>query len=158
MTTARTYDLTFASEAETAAFAVKLSVGLRAGDTLLLSGDIGAGKTFFARALIQARLEALDAWEDVPSPTFTVVQVYDLQVCDLWHVDLYRLTSSSEVPALGLEDAFETGICLVEWPDRLGPFRPEAPLELSFQATGETSRTLSLKLPEPWASRLEPLL
>ena len=76
-------------------------------------------KSHFARALIQSRLAAIGRFEDVPSPTFTLVQCYDLGSVDLWHADLYRLTSPSECDELGLVDAFESAICLVEWPDRL---------------------------------------
>lgn len=106
---------------------------LEPGDTLLLSGAIGAGKTHFARALIQARLAALGRTEDVPSPTFTLVQVYDAGTAEIWHADLYRLTHPDEVCELGLEDAFETAICLVEWPDRLAGLVPPDALSLCFE-------------------------
>ena len=89
---------------------------LRAGDCVLLEGPIGAGKTHFCRALIRARL---GREEDVPSPTFTLVQTYDADV-EIWHADLYRLSHPDEALELGLEDAFASAICLVEWPERLG--------------------------------------
>lgn len=101
---------------------------LQAGDCLLLEGPIGAGKSHFARAVIQARLGRV---EDVPSPTFTLVQSYDADV-ELWHADLYRLTHPDEVMELGLEQALETGICLIEWPDRLGRYAPPDALRLRF--------------------------
>ncbi|NBR89648.1 MAG: tRNA (adenosine(37)-N6)-threonylcarbamoyltransferase complex ATPase subunit type 1 TsaE, partial [Rhodobacteraceae bacterium] len=113
--------ITLHSPEETAALATKLGGHLGAGDVLLLSGSIGAGKTHFARSLIQSLLPVP---EDVPSPTFTLVQVYDTPEAELWHADLYRLSSADEAIELGLVDAFETAICLVEWPDRLGSLAP----------------------------------
>ena len=102
----------------TTAFARALAPELRAGDTLLLDGPVGAGKSHFARALIRARLD--NPAEDVPSPTFTLVQTYD-GAPPLWHADLYRLTDPAEVDELGLLDALPDAIALIEWPDRMGP-------------------------------------
>ncbi|KFE35225.1 tRNA (adenosine(37)-N6)-threonylcarbamoyltransferase complex ATPase subunit type 1 TsaE [Thioclava atlantica] len=101
------------------------------GDVILLEGPIGAGKTHFARALIQARLGRA---EDVPSPTFTLVQTYEAD-CEIWHADLYRLTHPDEVLELGLDHAFDTAICLIEWPDRLGSAVPDGALRLRFFQT-----------------------
>jgi len=125
----------FHSPAATAAFAGALAPLLSAGDTILLDGPIGAGKTHFARALIQARLAAAGALEDVPSPTFTLVQTYDDSLVEIWHADLYRLTQPGEVEELGLAQAFDDAICLVEWPDRLGDLTPDGALLVSFQAS-----------------------
>ncbi|HQY43249.1 MAG TPA: tRNA (adenosine(37)-N6)-threonylcarbamoyltransferase complex ATPase subunit type 1 TsaE [Paracoccaceae bacterium] len=97
---------------------------LRPGDVLLLDGPIGAGKTHFCRSLIQARLATEGRAEDVPSPTFTLVQTYLAGGTEIWHADLYRLSQPDEITELGLEQAFDEAICLVEWPDRLGPLRP----------------------------------
>ncbi len=134
------------SPEHTAEFARALGQHLRAGDVLLLEGSIGAGKTHFARALIQSRLAAP---EDVPSPTFTLVQVYETPDCDIWHADLYRLTDPAELVELGLTDAFEDAICLVEWPDRLSDLAPEDALRLKLELTEtEGQRALSLSGPE----------
>lgn len=92
---------------------------LQAGDTLGLTGGLGVGKSLFARALISERLAAIDSVEDIPSPSFTLVQTYDLGSVELWHADLYRLGDMNEISELGLEDAFSTAICVVEWADRL---------------------------------------
>jgi len=137
-------DLTLTSPDETAAFATRLGRHLRGGDCLLLDGPIGSGKTHFARSLIQSLLEVP---EDVPSPTFTLVQTYDAPACEIWHADLYRLTSPDEIEELGLSEAFDTAITLVEWPDRLGELQPPTALHLSFAThptqTGLRALTLS---------------
>lgn len=122
-----------------------LAPRLLPGDVLLLEGEIGAGKTHFARSLIQARLAAVGRSEDVPSPTFTLVQVYDAGDTEIWHSDLYRLTSADEAVELGLAEAFETAICLIEWPDRLADLAPAKALRLRFSAgTSPDMRELSL--------------
>ncbi|MCI2400030.1 tRNA (adenosine(37)-N6)-threonylcarbamoyltransferase complex ATPase subunit type 1 TsaE [Aliiroseovarius subalbicans] len=150
---------TFSSPDATAAFARALAPTLQAGDVVLLSGAIGAGKTHFARSLIQARLTAAGRFEDVPSPTFTLVQTYDDGVGELWHADLYRLTHPDEVEELGLIDAFETAICLVEWPDRLGDLIPRTALTLELNAT-ETpgERIIVATGPPPWEARVKAAL
>ncbi|SLN30572.1 tRNA (adenosine(37)-N6)-threonylcarbamoyltransferase complex ATPase subunit type 1 TsaE [Roseisalinus antarcticus] len=130
------------------------------GDVLLLSGAIGAGKTAFARALIQARLGRP---EDVPSPTFTLVQTYDAPAkprapaCEIWHADLYRLTGPGEAVELGLEEAFTDAICLVEWPDRLGDLTPPEALRLDFAAL-DRGHEVTFHGPPGWRPRLERIL
>jgi tRNA threonylcarbamoyladenosine biosynthesis protein TsaE len=117
---------------------------LTAGDTLLLYGDGGAGKTHFARQLISDRLRFIGAVEDIPSPTFTLVQIYDLGDVDLWHVDLYRLTATDEIYELGLNTAIDEAICLIEWPERLGVLKPSAALSLRFEILGKGERQLHI--------------
>jgi len=125
---------------ETADIAIRLGNGLLSGDVVLLSGDIGAGKTHFARHLIQS---LQDVPEDVPSPSFTLVQTYETRRGEVWHADLYRLSSPGEVEELGLSDAFETSICLIEWPDRLGADAPSDALFIQFDlGDKETDRVL----------------
>ena len=109
---------------------------LKAGECLLLEGQIGAGKSHFARAFIQARLGRA---EDVPSPTFTLVQSYQADV-EIWHADLYRLSHPDEVLELGLDEAFDSAICLIEWPDRLGRLLPKGAMRLQFALEGEGRR------------------
>ena len=109
---------------------------LQAGDCLLLEGQIGAGKSHFARAFIQARLGRA---EDVPSPTFTLVQSYQADV-EIWHADLYRLSHPDEVLELGLDEAFDSAVCLIEWPDRLGSLLPKGAMRLRFALEGEGRR------------------
>ena len=112
---------------------------VRPGDTLLLHGAIGAGKTHLARALIQTCLSRL---EDVPSPSFTLVQTYTANGFEIWHADLYRLSHPDEVWELGLNDAFETAVCLVEWPDRLGTAAPANALHITLSDFGDGRRAV----------------
>lgn len=134
--------LTLASPDQTKQLAKTIGALLCPGDVLLLEGDIGAGKTHFSRSLIQS---LLTVHEDVPSPTFTLVQVYETAIGEIWHADLYRLTTPGEVIELGLVDAFEDAICLVEWPDRLASLRPNSALQLKFtMAQAEDGRHLEI--------------
>lgn len=127
---AHSTDIRLADAEATADFARALAPKLAAQDVLLLTGDIGAGKTHFARAVIQTLLPIP---EDVPSPTFTLVQVYDTSDFEIWHADLYRLTSPDEVVELGLTEAFSEALCMVEWPDRLAELAPADALSISFE-------------------------
>ena len=146
----------FTSPDQTSRFASNLSEDLRAGDVILLEGGIGAGKTHFARSLIQTRLQKSGVIEDIPSPTFTLVQTYEDAFCELWHADLYRLTHPDEVEELGLLQAFEEAICLIEWPDRLGNDVPADALHLTFAAT-ENGHILTMNVPTNWSTRLDHL-
>ncbi|MBL3594788.1 tRNA (adenosine(37)-N6)-threonylcarbamoyltransferase complex ATPase subunit type 1 TsaE [Rhodovulum sulfidophilum] len=153
--------LALASEAQTRALAERLAARLGAGDTLLLDGPIGAGKTAFARALIQAaQARAGRDPEDVPSPTFTLVQTYEAGPLEIWHADLYRLGHPQEVMELGLDEAFETALCLIEWPDRLGDLAPPGALRLTLApGEAETLRHASFVSDRAdWAGRLSPIL
>lgn len=145
--------ITYQTPEQTAESAAKLGAMLRPGDVVLLSGDVGAGKTHFARALIQSLLPQP---EDVPSPTFTLVQTYETPVSEIWHVDLYRLTQTSEIEELGLIEAFDTAICLVEWPDRLGDLIPPGALDLWFHhGEAEETREMACRWTDPsWAERV----
>ena len=122
------------SEEETAEVAQKLATKLRPGDVVLLRGELGAGKSIFARALIQALCGEETI---VPSPTFTLVQTYEAPEFILWHFDLYRLNSVEEVYELGIEEALQRGVCLIEWPDRLGPHLPKTYREIELRYGGQ---------------------
>lgn len=144
------------SQDETAKLARALAPLVAGGDVILLEGSIGAGKSFFARALISTLLIEP---EDIPSPTFTLVQTYDAAKFEIWHCDLYRLTTPFEAQELGLEEAFETALCLVEWPDRLGDLTPQDALVLTLEVTDTLqARRATLRATTPrWCAILESL-
>jgi tRNA threonylcarbamoyladenosine biosynthesis protein TsaE len=118
-----------ANEEATLRFMTDIATALEPGDLVTLSGDLGAGKTTFARAFIRAR-GAPD--RDIPSPTFTLLQVYEAPGAAIWHFDCYRLAAPEEAWELGIEEAFASGISLVEWPDRLGPLLPRRRLRVTL--------------------------
>lgn len=126
------------------------------GDVIALGGDLGAGKTHFARAFIRSLAPAAG---DVPSPTFTLVQTYPAQTAagpvEIWHFDLYRLKSAEEAYDLAIEDAFAGGISLIEWPARLGSLLPSRRLDVGLEiaADGVTRRAI-LAGGAAWRQRL----
>lgn len=144
-----------ANEAETAAFAGKLAAIVQAGDVIALRGDLGAGKTALARAFVRAygRHD-----EEVPSPTFTLVQVYEPSeptAPPVWHFDLFRVDSPEDALELGIEDAFASAVTLIEWPERLGALLPARRLELGLAAGGDSEkRKLCIRGSEAWGARL----
>lgn len=154
---ARTTNLVFHSPDATERFAHLLANNLEKGDTLLLSGPVGAGKSHFARTAIRSLLAHE---EDIPSPTFTLVQTYEGRNGEIWHADLYRLSDSLEVLELGLTDAFSQAICIVEWPDRLGQLVPADALRLSFSMTEKDyEREVEISWQDgTWDKRLETVL
>jgi tRNA threonylcarbamoyladenosine biosynthesis protein TsaE len=138
--------LTLADAAATERLAAALAPHLGPGDFLGLSGGVGAGKSLFARALISARLAAIGRAEEIPSPSYTLVQTYDLGACELWHADLYRLGTPGEVVELGLDEALERAIAIVEWAERLGEALParRLTLDLGFVPAVPDARTATL--------------
>ena len=140
-----------ANEAATAALAARLAAVARPGDVVALKGELGTGKTSFARAFIRA----LGGAGEVPSPTFTLVQVYELKPGTVWHFDGYRLRDPEEAWELGIEEAFGEGISLIEWPDRFGALLPARRLEVAL-SSGPTpsARRAVIDAPGDWAARL----
>jgi tRNA threonylcarbamoyladenosine biosynthesis protein TsaE len=134
-------DLFLADEDATEAFGRWLVPALRAGDTVLLTGVIGAGKTHLVRAMLK---RTLGAETEVPSPTFTLVQNYSKGDVEIIHADLYRISHPDEVMELGLEEAMATGIALVEWPERLGSYRPSNALDLTLSPLGDGRQLTAL--------------
>ncbi|MEL6475761.1 MAG: tRNA (adenosine(37)-N6)-threonylcarbamoyltransferase complex ATPase subunit type 1 TsaE [Pseudomonadota bacterium] len=120
------------TEEETARLGATLAPRLGAGDCLCLSGPLGAGKTALARALIRARLGGA---VEVPSPSYTLVNVYEGDV-EIWHADLYRLSGPEEAEELGLFDAIEHSLVLIEWPERLGAELPARRLDVTLAISG----------------------
>lgn len=147
---ARTLDL-----AGVHALAQRLAALLRPGDVVTLAGDLGAGKSELARAVIRARAGAAI---EVPSPTFTLVQRYELPDLALVHADLYRLRDPEELGELGLDEALAGAALLVEWPER-APGWPSDRLEIRLApGPSATARRVSLEGYGRWADRAAVLL
>ncbi len=141
-----------ADPAATGRLAARIAPDLAVGDAVMLEGPLGAGKTCFARGVIQT-LAGTD--EEVPSPTFTLVQTYPTPKGTIWHFDLYRLADADEVVELGWDEALTDGILLVEWPDRLGPLTPAD--RLAVRLDGDHGRTACLAGFGTWRARLAAL-
>lgn len=146
----RVLTLSLPDEAATAALGARLAGIARPGDVIALHGDLGAGKTTLARALIR---QLAGAETEAPSPTFTLAQTYETPGLAIWHFDLYRLENPGEARELGLEEAVD-GLTLIEWPERLGHDLPGTRLEvrLSFEGTGRIARLVDFC---DWSTRLD---
>jgi len=138
------------NEVATANLAADFALALARGDCIALEGDLGTGKSTFARALIRAL--AGDDTLEVPSPTFTLVQSYDSRI-PVNHFDLYRVTSEDELDELGLDDALENGAALIEWPTRANDRLPLDRITLSLTGSGE-SRDVEVTGPSKFMDRL----
>ncbi len=151
--THQTWILSDLDEPAVGRFAERLGLWLRRGDVLALSGELGAGKTTFARALIRSLLANDEA--EVPSPTFALVQTYDGPRGHVAHFDLYRLGDASETAEIGLDDAAEDAISIVEWPERVNVLPGAAHLSIRFIETPISDvRTLTLSADLAFAPRL----
>lgn len=145
--------------AATAALAAELAERARPGDILALSGDLGTGKTTFARAFIESLAQHFGTKrEEVPSPTFTLVQTYEFPGLSVWHFDLYRLTNPKDALELGIEEAFSAAISLIEWAERLGPYLPPDRLDLEFEFIDANARRVRLTGQGKWCERLDRLV
>jgi tRNA threonylcarbamoyladenosine biosynthesis protein TsaE len=143
------------SIAASAEFGARLAALLRPGDVLALSGDLGAGKTTLARAV----LTTLGLKGEAPSPTFAIVQPYDPPevVLPVWHIDLYRIEDPADTEELGLDEARLSAVLLIEWPERLGNrLWPDA-LRLNIEVGPRSARTLTATLPGSWEARWQNL-
>lgn len=147
-------------EAATVRLARRLAALARPGDVIALTGELGSGKTALARAFINALEHPGDgaAEEEVPSPTFTLVQIYDRRPAPVWHVDLYRVERPEETDELGLDEALGEDIVLIEWPDRMGGRLPAGRLDVTLTfAETEGARHAVLQGGDAWAGRLDAL-
>ncbi len=136
-------------ETATRALGVVLGALVRTGDIVCLSGPLGAGKTTLARGLIARATGA----EDVPSPTYPLVEIYPAAGFDLWHFDLYRIARATDAYELGLEEAFAQGAALIEWPERIAALIPDEALVLRFAAEGAGRRVI-IDADDSWRRRL----
>ena len=138
---------------ETESLAKRLSLLLKCGDLIMLKGELGVGKTAFARALIQ---ELSHKKEEVVSPTFTLVQVYDTTTFQIYHYDFYRIQRFEEIEELGFEEAVASGVVLVEWPCRLEDNVPQLRLEIEIkQGVKIDDRDVQFFGDETWAQRIK---
>jgi tRNA threonylcarbamoyladenosine biosynthesis protein TsaE len=143
--------VTLKDEAATAALGARIASALEPGDAVLISGELGAGKTTLVRGI----LRALGVANHVPSPTFTLVQAYETQSFPVAHYDLYRIQSEREIIELGLEEALDTGAAIVEWPERGVPARlAKDALQITLTSTGKTSRQVQIAGPGRWERAL----
>jgi tRNA threonylcarbamoyladenosine biosynthesis protein TsaE len=146
------FDLT--SEAETEALGRRIAGALRPGDTVALCGGLGAGKTALACSIVRRFLPQ----EEVPSPTFTLVQTYDTPRFAIWHVDLYRVKDKRELRELGLDDALDEGVLLIEWPERMAELLPRDRLDVMLEMKDDASeRTAKIIARGSWVARIEQL-
>jgi len=127
--------------------AQELSCHIRAGDVITLCGDLGVGKTTFARALIQ---QLVGESCEVLSPTFTLVQPYEAPLFTIWHFDVYRLRSASEIIEIGLQEALDTGVSIIEWPERIVDYLPPERLDIKLTFLKEDVRNLQIKGEGKW--------
>ncbi len=139
------------SESDTSELGWRLATVARAGDVVALTGPLGVGKTALARGFLAGRGHA----DEVPSPTFAIVQPYEALDPPVWHVDLYRLEDRSEMVELGL-DAAADAVLLVEWPERAGEEAWPTALRLSLDFAGAGARSLTAQVPPSWEGRWPP--
>lgn len=114
------------------------------GAVVCLHGDLGAGKTALARAMIRHVMHDGDL--EVPSPTYTLVQTYETQSGDIWHFDLYRLKQAEEIYELGWEEALSAALCLIEWPERLGRLKPKKTVDITIDVLPDKTRRITVDL------------
>jgi tRNA threonylcarbamoyladenosine biosynthesis protein TsaE len=146
-------DFRLADEAATARLGRAVARTLGRHEAICLKGVLGAGKTTLARALIRARTNAR---EDVPSPTFTLVQFYEGEGLTVAHFDLYRIERPEEANEIGLDEALEDGAAVIEWPERLGRRLPRDRLDIELTIVGEPPRESRLARLSPhgaWEGR-----
>lgn len=139
-------------EAATVRFGGALGRQLRPGDVVGLAGPLGAGKTTLARAAIGA----VTGLAEAPSPTFGLVETYEAPGVTLWHFDLYRLEKAEEIWELGLEEALDGGVLLIEWPERIMPLLPASMLLIRLTPDAGGRRAL-VRGNEEWSARLKAL-
>ncbi len=132
--------------AATEALGTQIAAGLAPGDAVALEGDLGAGKTALARAV----LRALGVTDAVPSPTFTLVQHYETPRLRVSHYDLYRIEAPEELDELGLDEALSEGAALIEWPEHAAGRLPADALQVRLEADGDAARVATLSGPARW--------
>lgn len=128
-------------EEDTIGLAKSLAKVSKVGDIWALFGTLGAGKSVFSRAFIQE----LSGAKEVPSPTFTLLQTYDADNVEIYHYDLYRIKSPEEIWELNIEEAMHEGICLIEWPEKMGGYLPRNILRITIEILQDNTRKITLQ-------------
>ncbi len=142
-----------ATEEDTVAIGERIAARARGGDVIALSGPLGVGKT----TLVRGFLVGLGHADEVPSPSFAIVQPYDDLALPLWHADLYRIAHPSELAELGLDSVLDDGVLVVEWPGHAGEGAwPPRVLALSLAPNDDGSRVLTAKPGQGWEERWPP--
>lgn len=154
-TTSVRVEISVLDEAGTVRVARALAHVAGARDILALHGDLGSGKTAFARGFVRALTRAD---EEVPSPTFTLAQTYPVNGLVIHHFDFYRIESPDDAWEIGVEEAFADGIALIEWPERVAGILPADRLDVYLEASpdgSDTARRIVLSAGPSWERRLE---
>ena len=130
-------------EEDTLKFAKEFSKSLNKGEIILLNGDLGSGKSVFARGVIRA----FGVEKQIPSPTFTIVNEYDGKDCKLYHFDMYRLEEVEEALAIGVDEIFadENSIKLVEWPEKVWQILPNKVIKISIEKIDDNKRKITVE-------------
>lgn len=139
---------------ETEKIAKTLAKVFKKGDCIALSGDLGAGKTTFARFLLKALNPKI---EDVPSPTFTLLQTYETSIGPVSHFDWYRLEHPDELRELGFEETYQEGVVLIEWPEKAQGFLPKNTLWITFTfgSVDSSQRKIVIEGHDSWEKRMQ---
>ena len=129
------------SEADTLKIASEFAKKVNTGTVVALYGTLGAGKSAFCRGFIQSLCKA----EDVPSPTFTLLQTYEAKDFEIYHFDMYRLKNPEEAFEIGIEDAFIDGVSLIEWPEKIGYLLPKNAIRITIEIQDDQSRLITIE-------------
>ena len=130
------------TEEDTVRLGQKLSSIAKKGDVFALYGTLGMGKSVFSRAFVKSLTSA----NEVPSPTFTLVQTYEAETFDIYHYDLYRLKSAEEIWELNIEEAFVSAVCLIEWPEKMGAYLPRDCFKVKISALSSDARRFEIEV------------
>ncbi|GHT90588.1 hypothetical protein FACS1894122_01250 [Alphaproteobacteria bacterium] len=133
------------SEEDTKQIAQSLSKFAKKGMCFSICGDLGYGKTTFAKFLMQSLNPDIS---DISSPTFNIIQTYECNLAEIWHVDCYRIKSSDEFNELGLEEAFQNCITIIEWPEIIDNYLPTNRIKIRFSITEDNNRMIHYELPK----------
>ena len=130
------------NEEDSTNLAIQISNNIKPGDVLTFSGDLGAGKTFLCRQIIK---QLCGSKTNVTSPTFNLLQIYDWNDCSIYHYDLYRLQDISEIYELGIEEAFTSNVCLIEWPELIDTILPNNTIIFNIEIIDYNKRRVFVK-------------